>query len=231
MGGAPANHIARWNGTSWSAIPASFVNSVSAPVTRPNGDLVAAGFAGPALGGLVRWNGTAWSSLGVNGQITTMAQMTNGDLVIGGTSLAIPGNNSLSVARWNGAAWAAVGPRFQAGSFAGSVSALNEASNGDLVAGGDFTHIGAVMANGVARWDGTQFLQQVVALELGAAGLATSTNALTIVLGAFFNGERRGRERLAEAAYREAGAEGGGSASGVLVRRANAAFRKALESR
>jgi hypothetical protein len=38
-----ANYIARWNGTSWSALGTGMNGSVSALAVLPNGDLIAGG--------------------------------------------------------------------------------------------------------------------------------------------------------------------------------------------
>src|SRR4030095_8157977 len=42
-GGVSANYIARWNGTSWSALGSGTNGNVYALTTLPNGDLVAGG--------------------------------------------------------------------------------------------------------------------------------------------------------------------------------------------
>jgi hypothetical protein len=70
-GGVSANCIARWDGTSWSAL-GSGMNCVSPAASclsvLPNGDLVAGGrftsAGGVSANGIARWNGTSWSALG-----------------------------------------------------------------------------------------------------------------------------------------------------------------------
>ncbi|MEX2217682.1 MAG: hypothetical protein WD749_02890, partial [Phycisphaerales bacterium] len=42
-GGNPANNVARWNGSSWSALGSGLNGSVAALAVRPGGELVAAG--------------------------------------------------------------------------------------------------------------------------------------------------------------------------------------------
>ena len=51
-GGAPASFIARWNGASWSAFGAGTDNAVSALAVRANGDLVVGGWFHAANGSL-----------------------------------------------------------------------------------------------------------------------------------------------------------------------------------
>jgi len=63
-GGLSVNNIARWDGTSWSALGSGVAGEVHALTTLPNGDLVAANTfwptGGPWASSIVRWNGTSW---------------------------------------------------------------------------------------------------------------------------------------------------------------------------
>src|SRR5262245_15334581 len=67
-GGVSASQIARWNGTSWSALAGGVDSDVLALTTLPNGDLVAGGvftIAGSVYANhIARWNGTSWSTMG-----------------------------------------------------------------------------------------------------------------------------------------------------------------------
>ena len=66
-GGNPANYIAEWNGTSWSAVGAGTNNYVNA-LTVYNGNLYAGGYfttaGGTSANGIAEWNGTTWDSVG-----------------------------------------------------------------------------------------------------------------------------------------------------------------------
>src|SRR5262245_58935348 len=70
-GAVIANNIARWDGSSWSALGTGMAGSnsqVNALSSLPNGDLVAGGGFTTAGGAdakrIARWNGTAWSAQG-----------------------------------------------------------------------------------------------------------------------------------------------------------------------
>src|SRR5688572_3891866 len=68
-GGLHAGNIARWNGTSWSALGAGIGSyGVTALAALPNGDIVAAGpftsAGGVSVNGIARWDGSAWWPLG-----------------------------------------------------------------------------------------------------------------------------------------------------------------------
>ncbi|MCB9886521.1 MAG: hypothetical protein H6838_13590 [Planctomycetes bacterium] len=151
-GSVAANYVARWNGSSWSALgtgPTPGPNSWCFALTAlGNGDLVVGGqftSAGGVPANLVaRWNGTAWSSIGsLNSAATVraLATLPNGDLVAGGT---------LGLQRWNGTSWVPLG-----GGTNNHVHCLQLLANGDLLAGGEFTIAGGIPANHVARWDGS----------------------------------------------------------------------------
>ncbi|MBV6501848.1 MAG: hypothetical protein CJBNEKGG_04378 [Prosthecobacter sp.] len=117
--GTPINHIAKWNGTTWSDAGAgitlnadSFVQSMC----QAGGQLYASTFNDISVSELqtshiLQWNGGAWVTH--TGNITPLVNcMTamDADLVIGGTFVSINGvpcDNH--VARWNGSTWSALG--------------------------------------------------------------------------------------------------------------------------
>jgi hypothetical protein len=68
VGGTTANHIAAWDGTSWSALPGPVEqNAVIYTLGVSNGNLVAGGFfveiGGTRATNVAEWNGTSWSAL------------------------------------------------------------------------------------------------------------------------------------------------------------------------
>ncbi len=110
-----------------------------------------AGF--PALN-IARWDGTAWQNAGSIGstasEVRQLLERNNGDLLACG-SIGFPTNPSAHIARFNGTSW---GPAFP-GFTGGSVSAMTELPNGDLVVGGDFNSAGIAFAPNIAVWDGS----------------------------------------------------------------------------
>jgi hypothetical protein len=155
-GGTTANRIARWNGTSWSALGTGMNSSVSALAVLPNGDLIAGGnfttAGGTTANSIARWNGTAWSAMGtgMNSSVSALAVLPDGDLIAGGSFTTADGTTANSIARWNGTAWSPMGTGMNS-----SVSALAVLPNGDLIAGGRFATAGGTTANRIARWNGT----------------------------------------------------------------------------
>lgn len=158
MGGVPANYIARWNGSTWSAVGSGTDDIVHA-LKIFDGNLYAGGSflnaGGTPTSYIARWNGNSWSALaggldyGVNG------------FAVSGTNLYVGGNfnNAFNtggatvparyVARWDGSSWSAVG----AGMNNTVVTVAVAGSN--LYAGGIFTTADGVSANRIARWDGS----------------------------------------------------------------------------
>ena len=109
-GGIPAISIARWDGTSWSALGSGMNYLVLALTTLPNGDLVAGGVfttaGGVSANFIARWDGTSWSALGsgMSGPpgplaVRVLAVLPNGDLVAGGNFTVVNGAASAYIAQ------------------------------------------------------------------------------------------------------------------------------------
>jgi len=155
--GAPAGGIARWNGTSWSAI--GFGNDVRdtyALAVLPGNTLVIGGtflFVNQNLAVLAnhvaRWDGANWQAFGtgMNNHVLALAVLPGGDLVAGGYFTTAGSNPANYIARWNGASWSPLG----AGTD-GPVFALALLPSGDLVVVGNFNNAGGAPASKVAKW-------------------------------------------------------------------------------
>lgn len=148
----------RWDGTAWTTFASANAN-INALLRLPNNHLLAGGsfqnIGGVNAGRIARWNGTTWLPLGLGidagivSRVNAIAEMPNGDIVIGGYFVTAGGVPASNIARWNGSAWSPLGSGVD-----NSVYALAVTSNGDLVAGGSFTTAGGVSAQSVARWNG-----------------------------------------------------------------------------
>jgi trimeric autotransporter adhesin len=162
-GGVPANHLARWNGSSWSALGAGMTGGtyggyVFALTTLPNGDLVAGGdfttAGGVPVNYIARWDGGSWSALGsgMNNDVADLITLPNGNLIACGAFTNAGGVSANRIALWNGSLWSALGAGMNY-----EVWALAALPNGDLIAGGEFTNAGGVPVNSIARWDGSSW--------------------------------------------------------------------------
>jgi len=96
-GGNAANYIAKWNGTSWSAVGVGMSDPVSALAVY-NGELYVAGWYGT----ISKWNGASWSAVGTgcNSDITALA-VYGVSLYAGGWFTTAGGNSANHIAKWS----------------------------------------------------------------------------------------------------------------------------------
>jgi len=126
-----ADHIAKWNGSTWSALgsngPGSgAINSDVVALAVSGGNLYVGGGFTHAAGILAadcvaEWNGTAWSALGSNGagdgaighfySVSALA-VSGSNLYVGGQFINAAGISTAdNIAEWNGTAWSALGSK------------------------------------------------------------------------------------------------------------------------
>ncbi len=172
-GGAPVNNIAKWNGTSWSAVGSGIVGGGLAltvfddglgggPALYAGGDFTTAG--GVAANRIAKWNGTIWSALGTGMDDTVRALTVFDDGLGGGSALyaggafttadGVPANR---IAKWNGTNWSSLGTGMEAPVFALTVFDDGLGGGPALDAGGDFTTAGGASVNFIAKWNGTNW--------------------------------------------------------------------------
>ncbi|MCA8950052.1 MAG: hypothetical protein KDE27_11155 [Planctomycetes bacterium] len=146
--------VARFDGTSWSAIGHALGNvadDVASATALPGGDLIVGGsffsIYGVLAANIARWDGTTWQALGsgLSGPPWALATLANGELVAAGTFYVAP--NARNLARWDGATWSSIG-----GGVNGQAAALALAPDGTLIVGGEFSIAGGQVATNLARW-------------------------------------------------------------------------------
>src|SRR5262245_7092171 len=163
-GGVPANRIARWDGSSWTALGIGMNGSVSAltvhddgggPALYAGGNFTNAG--GVAASVVARWDGSSWTALGsgMSNAVNSLTVYDDGGgpaLYAGGSFTTAGGVAASRIARWDGSSWAALG-----GGMSSTVTALTVYDDGGgpaLYAGGGFTTAGGVAAGRIGRGDG-----------------------------------------------------------------------------
>ncbi len=176
--GTTVNKVARWDGSSWSALgsgitgPQSEVDALavfddgSGPRLYAGGRFTDAG--GVAVSKIASWDGTSWATLGGGigvaqpaGSVKTLVAFDDGSgpaLYAGGGFNEAGGIAVANIARWNGSSWAALGSGLSGGSVR-SLLAFDDGGGPALYAGGAFESSGAVAANHIARWDGAIWSQ------------------------------------------------------------------------
>lgn len=160
--GVPANGIALWNGTNWSAFGGNTI-AWNGPIFTSvmfNGELYVGGlFNNNGFANVAKWNGFAWVAVGnaFTGGISDVAKLIvyNNELyAVGAFTAPYPSNY---IAKWNGTSWEDVG-----GGVYGTNSidgAIKDAVvfSGKLFVGGDFITAGGVPVGYYASWDGTNW--------------------------------------------------------------------------
>ena len=171
---ATADHVARWDGSAWSALGSDGLGdgaldgSVLA-LAVSGSDLYAGGVFEDAAAiatadFIARWDGSAWSAVGsdasgeaaLDGWVHALAVAGSG-LYVGGEFTDAAGILAAdNIARWDGSAWSALGSDASGdGALDRRVEAL-AVTGGGLYVGGEFTDAaGIATADFIARWDGS----------------------------------------------------------------------------
>jgi hypothetical protein len=175
-GGKPANYIAKWDGSTWSALGRGMDDQVVDLAIDTQGNLYAAGWfkrAGDVeANGIARWDGSAWSALdsGAN-PAEAIAIDQQGNLYAAGMFYLPPDSQTMSyIVRWDGSTWSLPGNGVD-----NSTNSLAVDQEGKLYVSGDFTHAGEVQANRIASWDGNTWspLGSGIGVEGGYSSIAT----------------------------------------------------------
>jgi hypothetical protein len=161
--GIPANNIAKWDGSSWSALGSGMTGGnadfgTAVQVLAVVGSDVYAGGNFSSAGGspannIARWDGTTWSALGggvvvpAEGGVNAVA-LWGGNLYVGGYFSSAGGISANNIAKWDGTNWSALGSGISADS--GGVYALAVSGN-DLFVGGNFWTAGGKASPFLAR--------------------------------------------------------------------------------
>ena len=174
-GGVTVNGVAKWDGTSWSALGSGIIRDRNTHVHAlawdganlyVGGDFSQAG--GIPAASIAKWNGDAWSTLDIGvyshhydnhyyGGIVNSLAWDGAYLYVGGNFKYAGGMAVNNIAKWDGSAWSALGLGLYSEDLLISLPACVYAlvwSGTHLYAGGDFRHAGEIVANNVAQWDG-----------------------------------------------------------------------------
>jgi hypothetical protein len=154
------NNIAKWDGTTWSALDQGVNGIVYSIIFDATGRLFAGGaftadVAGPtALDHIGQWDGSSWTSLGLGGTgpVLSLATDYGGNIYAGGTFVNWDGLvDADNIVKWNGSAYEAM----STGANGTVETVLFSPYTGDVFIGGSFTLAGGVAGTeGVAYWNG-----------------------------------------------------------------------------
>lgn len=188
-----ATNIAKWNGSSWSAVGlginyfnsyygAVYALAVSGNTLYAGGEFSTAGNV--AAANIAQWNGTNWSALGSGIEGTVYALAVSGSTLYAGGYLG--DDYLMGVAQWNGNGWSFVGSGID-----GTVEAL-AVLGGNLYVGGDFSDAidndGTVVpAYSIVCWDGSNWSEPGAGFGGFGAGY-NSVNALAVLGNTLYAG-------------------------------------------
>lgn len=158
--GIAVNRIAKWDGSSWSALGAGLTDRAN-DIAEWDGAIYAGGnFTTAGIGGanrIAKWDGVNWSALGagVSGEVFALAGDNSG-LYVGGSFTDAAGvPNTARIAKWDGANWSSVG-----GGVNGIIHSMT-VHNGELYVASNnssFTMAGpAGISDQIAKWDGANW--------------------------------------------------------------------------
>ncbi|MCB0047502.1 MAG: hypothetical protein KDD92_18910, partial [Caldilineaceae bacterium] len=179
-GGATVNRVAKWNGSSWTALGSGMNSTVRALTMDASGTLYAGGYFTAAGGAsadyIAQWDGTSWATLGsgMDSYVGSLTTDAGGNLYAGGWFTTAGGAPANHIAQWDGTSWAALGSGMDGyvGALATHVSAAVSAAGQenaaptqadavvaadatlDLYAGGWFTTAGDNPSAYIGQWTG-----------------------------------------------------------------------------
>jgi hypothetical protein len=150
-GGVSASNIAKWDGTSWSAIGSGTNGEVNSIEVFNNelyigGDFTDAG--GVTVNGIAKLTGSTFTALGsgTNGKVNAIAAYMNKMYVTGAFTTA-GSVTTQNIAAWDGTTWSAVGLGLNFDGY------TLEQYTGDLYIGGFFSVAGTAFANNIALYN------------------------------------------------------------------------------
>ncbi|MFK7743362.1 MAG: hypothetical protein AB8H80_23805 [Planctomycetota bacterium] len=172
-----AGQVATANIAQWDPLSQSFTafgtganGPIRAIAANASGDLFVAGeftsIGGVQARSIAQWNGTSWQPLdtGIDGRVVALTIDSNGALIAGGAFTSASGLTVNNVASWNGTSWVAMDQGLFGAGAATEVRTFATLSSGELVAGGRFVQTGSSSVRNMARWNGTNWIDQTTGL-------------------------------------------------------------------
>lgn len=113
------------------------------------------GYSTMTIRNIASWSDGVWSSMGggTDDEVSAIAPRRGGGLYVGGAFSTAGNTAARGIAFWDGAKWSALGSGVTRGGDPYEVSAIAVAPNGDVYAGGYFSHAGSTASRNVACWD------------------------------------------------------------------------------
>ena len=150
-GGSSVNNIAKWNGSSWSAMgngSGATVYTIAASGTDV--------YVGGSSSVISKWNGAEWSQLGtgVAGGFPSIRSiaLSGSDVYVAGGFTGAGQVPASRIAKWNGSTWSALGSGITAGGASYVTANVIAASRSRLYVGGYFSSAGCHAASNFSTY-------------------------------------------------------------------------------
>ena len=168
-GSNPINHIARWNGSTWSALGSGLPFNISKNICSVSALEIFDDGSGPALyvggyfdgaggnpiaAGVAKWDGTQWHALGggIYGSVNALAVFDDGTgpALYAAGQFWPPNAAGYYIVKWNGTNWIPLGSGLNDHVY--SLAVFDDGGGPALYVGGRFTMAGGIPANRIAKW-------------------------------------------------------------------------------
>ncbi len=170
--GQGVNDLARWDGSTWTAVGGQPFGTVTTLATVETGAGVKLA-VGHQFDSSLLWDGANWSvpTTGFNGEVSELISFDDGvrgpSLYALGSFTVVGGKLASRIARWDGQEWHALETGLNGPASAAAVFDDGRGGGPSLYVGGRFSQAGGVLANNIARWDGTTWT------SVGGSGFET----------------------------------------------------------
>ena len=160
-GDVNADHLAKWNGTTWEYVVTGISGNIWDIVFASNGDLYIAGTftnLGDANGDLVvKWDGTSLSSLGTGmqgGTVCLALAIDSSDNLYAGGDFTTAGGvaNTAKIAKWDGSVWTPLSTGLN-----NTVWDITIDRDDNVYIVGQFTDAGDANGDYITKWTGSAF--------------------------------------------------------------------------
>lgn len=113
------------------------------------------GYSTMTIRNIASWADGVWSSMGggTDDEVSAIAPRRGGGVYVGGVFSTAGNTAAHGIALWDGAKWSGLGSGVTRGGDPYEVRAIAVAPNGDVYAGGYFSHAGSTASRNVACWD------------------------------------------------------------------------------
>lgn len=177
INGVAANRIAKYDGSTWTALGTGLNGLAYDMAISPAGNLYVAGSFttanGVTVNRIAKWNGTTFEALedgASSGIVYTIHFAQDGTLYAGGSFADMGSVTTNAIARWNGQRWNEVGGGFQTSDV---VYDITENPDGDIIISGNFTGFAdftKTLSSPIALWNGSSWVH----LDLTVPGSGSS---------------------------------------------------------